>query len=195
MKQVTGKNFPVLVAIAHKRRHKLQLPSYKTSHKPLFTKIRSYRLVFCSCIACFFVQNSKEGIGVGKTHRAILISSTLQLLAPMAGYEIYWAHIPDKFFRKIINQLIKESNDLLIRFSDEESVPQQKTPCELARERKLTRRQKRPGTFVPKCKSNGEFRLKQCHKKTKYCWCVDREGRRIPGTKSKEKKLNCRKGQ
>ncbi|XP_074636981.1 serine protease hepsin-like isoform X1 [Acropora palmata] len=76
---------------------------------------------------------------------------------------------------------------------DGESVPQQKTPCELARERKLTRRQKRPGTFVPKCKSNGEFRLKQCHKKTKYCWCVDREGRRIPGTKSKEKKLNCRK--
>lgn len=33
--------FPILVATAHKRRHKLQVPSYKTSHKPLFTKIRN----------------------------------------------------------------------------------------------------------------------------------------------------------
>merc|ERR1711931_98021 len=39
------------------------------------------------------------------------------------------------------------------------------------------------GAFVPKCKDNGEFEEKQCWLSTGYCWCVDKDGNEIPGTK------------
>lgn len=75
---------------------------------------------------------------------------------------------------------------------EEDTNPHGKTLCQKTRERRLLRRQKRPSAFVPRCKANGDFRTTQCHKRTKYCWCVDNEGRRIPETKVKHKKPNCR---
>ena len=51
------------------------------------------------------------------------------------------------------------------------------------RERRLRKRKNNPGVFVPKCKSNGHFRVLQCNRKTKACWCVDRQGKQIQGTR------------
>merc|ERR1712168_323874 len=43
---------------------------------------------------------------------------------------------------------------------------------------------RRPGSFVPQCKSDGTFKEKQCHSSSGYCWCVDtRSGKEIRGTK------------
>ncbi|XP_068725068.1 uncharacterized protein [Montipora capricornis] len=36
------------------------------------------------------------------------------------------------------------------------------------------------GLFVPKCKPDGQYEDKQCHEL--YCWCVDKDGQKIPGT-------------
>ena len=36
------------------------------------------------------------------------------------------------------------------------------------------------GFFVPKCKPDGQYEDKQCHEL--YCWCVDKDGQKIPGT-------------
>ena len=63
------------------------------------------------------------------------------------------------------------------------------------RERRLKRKKTREGVYVPKCKDNGQFKSTQCHKrpgKTGFCWCVDREGKQIPGTRTKGKRPQCR---
>ena len=36
------------------------------------------------------------------------------------------------------------------------------------------------GVFVPKCKPDGQYEDQQCHEL--YCWCVDKDGNKIPGT-------------
>ena len=36
------------------------------------------------------------------------------------------------------------------------------------------------GVFKPKCKPDGQYEDQQCHEL--YCWCVDRNGLKIPGT-------------
>ncbi|KXJ12339.1 Equistatin [Exaiptasia diaphana] len=41
----------------------------------------------------------------------------------------------------------------------------------------------RVGAFIPQCKENGEFEEKQCWGSTGYCWCVDKDGQEILGTK------------
>ena len=48
-----------------------------------------------------------------------------------------------------------------------------------------------PGTFVPKCKDNGDFEETQCHGSTGYCWCVDNDGKKLPGTSHRFKKPQC----
>ena len=41
-----------------------------------------------------------------------------------------------------------------------------------------------PGSFVPRCKSDGAYEKKQCHGSTGDCWCVDSTyGVEIQGTK------------
>ena len=36
------------------------------------------------------------------------------------------------------------------------------------------------GVFVPRCKPDGDYEDQQCHEL--YCWCVDKDGEKIPGT-------------
>ena len=36
------------------------------------------------------------------------------------------------------------------------------------------------GVFVPRCKPDGEYEVQQCHEL--HCWCVDKDGNKIPGT-------------
>jgi hypothetical protein len=39
------------------------------------------------------------------------------------------------------------------------------------------------GAFVPQCKATGEFEEKQCWGSTGFCWCVDKDGKELLGTK------------
>lgn len=39
------------------------------------------------------------------------------------------------------------------------------------------------GAFVPSCKLNGDYEEKQCHGSTGFCWCVDKLGNELPGTR------------
>ena len=42
------------------------------------------------------------------------------------------------------------------------------------------------GAVEPECEVNGDYKLKQCHGSTGYCWCVEtKTGEEIPGTKKR----------
>lgn len=40
-----------------------------------------------------------------------------------------------------------------------------------------------PGRFVPDCKRTGEYERLQYHSSTGFCWCVDKNGQEIRGTR------------
>lgn len=39
--------------------------------------------------------------------------------------------------------------------------------------------------YVPQCTEDGSFEPKQCDGSIGYCWCVDENGKEIPGTRTK----------
>uniref|UniRef100_A0A3B3QPV1 Thyroglobulin type-1 domain-containing protein n=1 Tax=Paramormyrops kingsleyae TaxID=1676925 RepID=A0A3B3QPV1_9TELE len=39
------------------------------------------------------------------------------------------------------------------------------------------------GQFVPECDDAGNYRQIQCHASIGQCWCVNRNGEEIPGTR------------
>ncbi|KAM9334126.1 nidogen-2 [Symphorus nematophorus] len=41
-----------------------------------------------------------------------------------------------------------------------------------------------PQQYVPQCEADGQFSPVQCYGETTYCWCVDQDGREVPGTRS-----------
>ncbi|XP_073232292.1 equistatin-like [Porites lutea] len=51
------------------------------------------------------------------------------------------------------------------------------------------------GSFVPKCNTDGSFSSEQCWSSTGFCWCVDKFGEEIPGTKVRGKADCTNKGQ
>jgi len=66
-----------------------------------------------------------------------------------------------------------------------------KTRCEVHRDNLLGvtefgPRGPRPpvGQYIPTCDENGEYEPVQCHDSTGNCWCVDRYGQEIDGTRS-----------
>lgn len=66
-----------------------------------------------------------------------------------------------------------------------------KTRCETHRESLLAiteygPRGPRPpvGQYIPMCDESGAYEPIQCHGSTGYCWCVDRNGQEISGTRS-----------
>ena len=65
------------------------------------------------------------------------------------------------------------------------------TPCQRDFMRSLAMRKRRPiGFFFPVCEADGSFRSLQCHAATGFCWCVDRRGSEITGTRQWGE-LNC----
>ncbi|XP_037688644.1 nidogen-2 isoform X2 [Choloepus didactylus] len=42
----------------------------------------------------------------------------------------------------------------------------------------------RDDQYVPQCDDLGHFTPLQCHGKSDFCWCVDKDGREVPGTRS-----------
>ena len=68
----------------------------------------------------------------------------------------------------------------------------EKTRCQLEREHVLgtagVAGLQRPlplGLFVPECDEHGNYVPTQCHGSTGYCWCVDRDGRELEGTRTR----------
>ncbi|XP_055083265.1 nidogen-2 isoform X2 [Periophthalmus magnuspinnatus] len=41
-----------------------------------------------------------------------------------------------------------------------------------------------PQQYLPQCEPDGHFSPVQCYGETTYCWCVDQDGREVPGTRS-----------
>ncbi|KAK2824085.1 hypothetical protein Q5P01_021260 [Channa striata] len=71
------------------------------------------------------------------------------------------------------------------------SLERTKTQCESHRDSLLGvtefgPRGPRPpvGQYIPTCDENGAYEAMQCHGSTGHCWCVDRNGQEIPGTRS-----------
>ncbi|XP_039208911.1 nidogen-1 isoform X1 [Crotalus tigris] len=68
-------------------------------------------------------------------------------------------------------------------------VPQEveKTKCQREQEQILALGPRGPrpiGQFIPQCDIYGNYLPTQCHPSTGYCWCVDRDGNEIDGTRS-----------
>ena len=62
--------------------------------------------------------------------------------------------------------------------------------CEL--EKKMA--QQIEDSFVPECKADGSYEDKQCFTHegyTKQCWCVDKEGQEIKGTRNSADRAVC----
>lgn len=66
-----------------------------------------------------------------------------------------------------------------------------KTQCENHRDSLQSRTELGPrgprpnvGQYVPTCDQHGEYEPMQCHGSTGHCWCVERNGQEIPGTRS-----------
>lgn len=71
------------------------------------------------------------------------------------------------------------------------AVPTQRpeTVCERWRASLMEHYGGRPGPehFLPQCDASGEFTPVQCYGESSYCWCVDKDGREVPGTRSQDK--------
>ncbi|MEQ2184742.1 hypothetical protein GOODEAATRI_011262 [Goodea atripinnis] len=66
-----------------------------------------------------------------------------------------------------------------------------KTRCEAIRDSLLGQTNFNPrgprlpvGQYIPECDENGDYLPVQCHSSTRQCWCVDRNGQEIPGTRT-----------
>uniref|UniRef100_A0A673FUC2 Nidogen-1-like n=1 Tax=Sinocyclocheilus rhinocerous TaxID=307959 RepID=A0A673FUC2_9TELE len=68
------------------------------------------------------------------------------------------------------------------------STEREKTRCQLHRESVLGAGPRGPrpvpGQFVPTCDAQGEYDPMQCHASIGQCWCVDRDGLEISGTRT-----------
>ncbi|KAG7492928.1 hypothetical protein MATL_G00019390 [Megalops atlanticus] len=69
------------------------------------------------------------------------------------------------------------------------SSEREKTQCEHQRDRILAESPQGPrpipGIYVPSCDALGNYEPMQCHGSIGQCWCVDRNGREIPGTRTR----------
>ncbi|XP_040283641.1 uncharacterized protein LOC120997603 isoform X5 [Bufo bufo] len=64
------------------------------------------------------------------------------------------------------------------------SVLSAETSCIKERQKVLGAVKPILGAFVPDCDEKGEYRPKQCHGSTGYCWCVSKDGKEIQGTRA-----------
>ncbi|PFX15746.1 Equistatin [Stylophora pistillata] len=58
------------------------------------------------------------------------------------------------------------------------------TPCQMEKKRALTMRSRTlVGLIIPSCLSDGSFDPVQCNNMTGFCWCVDKHGSELVGTR------------
>ncbi|XP_077780669.1 testican-1 isoform X2 [Podarcis muralis] len=65
-------------------------------------------------------------------------------------------------------------------------------PCqnEMNRIQKLGKGKSLMGTFIPRCNEEGYYKATQCHGSTGQCWCVDKYGNEIAGSR-KQGTVSC----
>ncbi|XP_026967037.1 nidogen-2 isoform X2 [Sagmatias obliquidens] len=75
---------------------------------------------------------------------------------------------------------------VLPRCGPREPTQRPRTVCERWRESLLEHYGGTPrdDQYVPQCDDLGYFMPLQCHGKSDFCWCVDQDGREVPGTRS-----------
>lgn len=62
------------------------------------------------------------------------------------------------------------------------------TPCQEAYKKAI--QNPKVGGYIPRCKDDGGFENMQCGGTSGQCWCVDKDGTEIPGTRT-TKNLQC----
>ncbi|XP_044515871.1 testican-1 [Gracilinanus agilis] len=69
-------------------------------------------------------------------------------------------------------------------------------PCqnEMNRIQKLSKGKSLLGVFIPRCNDEGYYKATQCHKSTGQCWCVDKYGNELAGSR-KQGAVNCEEEQ
>nr|XP_016852701.1 PREDICTED: testican-1 [Anolis carolinensis] len=69
-------------------------------------------------------------------------------------------------------------------------------PCqnEMNRIQKLGKGKSLMGTFIPRCNEEGYYKATQCHGSTGQCWCVDKYGNEIAGSR-KQGTVSCEEEQ
>ncbi|XP_055482670.1 thyroglobulin isoform X1 [Psammomys obesus] len=60
-------------------------------------------------------------------------------------------------------------------------------PCELQRERAFLKQ----ADYVPQCSEDGSFQTIQCQNDGQSCWCVDADGREVPGSRQQGRPTAC----
>ncbi|XP_051834093.1 testican-1 isoform X2 [Antechinus flavipes] len=73
---------------------------------------------------------------------------------------------------------------------------QSSLPCqnEMNRIQKLSKGKSLLGTFIPHCNDEGYYKATQCHESTGQCWCVDKYGNELAGSR-KQGAVNCEEEQ
>ncbi|XP_067313081.1 CD74 molecule, major histocompatibility complex, class II invariant chain a [Pseudorasbora parva] len=78
-----------------------------------------------------------------------------------------------------------EEPDMEVKTSPESAV-EVESKCKLQSERLV-----RPGVFFPRCDEQGNYLPLQCWHSTGYCWCVDKDGNEIAGTRQRGQRPSC----
>nr|AIY27452.1 thyroglobulin [Fukomys anselli] len=60
-------------------------------------------------------------------------------------------------------------------------------PCELERERAFLQQM----NYIPQCSEDGSFQTIQCLNDGRFCWCVDSDGREVPGSRQPGRPTAC----
>ena len=97
-------------------------------------------------------------------------------------------------FRSLINNFIV--NYVTLSFI---CVSEPRTECEIERELVYNRafmiNRQYPvlpfRAFLPSCDKDGEYKNTQCH--GRYCWCINRRGKEVIGTRTRSRKLECKR--
>ncbi|XP_062857079.1 CD74 molecule, major histocompatibility complex, class II invariant chain a [Trichomycterus rosablanca] len=70
----------------------------------------------------------------------------------------------------------------------EEKVATTETPVvEVETKCKVEAGRVMPGFYQPQCDEEGNFKPMQCWHSTGFCWCVDKDGKEVPGTLKRER--------
>ncbi|XP_076437594.1 uncharacterized protein LOC143276824 [Babylonia areolata] len=142
-------------------------------------------------VVIYLPQNSVRLCGNGSDDRHYLsyewIKKTSLLSADMTGVRTVCMtlsnlQIGDYAFTLVVTDSSgnKATSDINVFVKPGITSPDPQTSCQQLREASRDVY----GTYVPRCTPSGDFHSLQCrgHKGTSTCWCVDLEGREIPGT-------------
>ncbi|XP_053847489.1 testican-1 isoform X2 [Vidua macroura] len=107
----------------------------------------------------------------------------------------------DKELRSLASRLkdwfgaLHEDANRVIKPTSSETA-QGSLPCqnEMNRIQKLSRGKSLLGAFIPRCNEEGYYKATQCHGSTGQCWCVDKYGNEIAGSR-KQGTVSCEEEQ